>query len=63
MFAAVSLGDEPIIYVTKGMELRLQCNSTGGYERNTSPGAYMVPPEVEWFKVRFFTSVNHFTQL
>ncbi|XP_067938676.1 leucine-rich repeats and immunoglobulin-like domains protein 1 isoform X2 [Watersipora subatra] len=47
---AVSLGDEPIIYVTKGMELRLQCNSTGGYERNTSPGAYMVPPEVEWFK-------------
>lgn len=43
--AAVSLGKQPVIYVTKGEELRLQCNTS------KSRQDVMQPPEVEWFKV------------
>jgi len=49
------LGKKPVVYVEKGQELRLQCNST--FSEDPPPGFANVPPEVEWFKVRDYITI------
>jgi len=49
--AAVTLGESKTKVVEKGKPLNLQCNATS--TKLQSNAAFIMPPEVEWFKVSF----------
>ena len=43
------MGDNKVVYMMKGEELKLQCNSST--TQNHYSGLGVIPPEVEWFRV------------